>query len=360
MNMHCHKVKNLKFSVVSKEGLLMGVGVLRFKSIFYLLLQFGYVFIIILLAGVLLGIGSLFSYFLFGIVIFAFFYLISNFTMKRRIKKNGIRIDSESMTRSVGGGYTGSQIFDMVTSVCTASKKPIPRNIYVLKDSSLNAFTFGGGKGAWLVIHEGLLRGLREDEVSAVIAHEMGHVKHWDSRFMLILIAIPFIIGIIGRSLLWGGAFGSYGTRSRRGGGTAILMLIGVVLLISTFFLQLISLAFSRSREYLADIHGARVAGHEAMSNALLRISSGIQVNDLAAHQSSKMADTLLISPRYLSHGREGTYWASFDIDRSGNLSAEELRNAASRTKRVSDGITSTHPAIHNRILNIAKNVLNL
>jgi len=262
------------------------------------------------------------------------------------------------MTKSVGGGYTGSQIFDMVTSVCTVSKKPIPRNIYVLRDSSLNAFTFGGGKGAWLVVHEGLLKGLREDEVKAVIAHEIGHVKHWDSRFMLILIAIPFIIGIIGRSLLWGGVYGSYGYRRQRGSGAAGAMLIGVILLVSTFILQLIALAFSRSREHLADLHGASVTSPESMSNSLLRISSGIQVNDLAAHQSSKMADSLLISPRYLSHSSQTSYWASFDTDRSGSLDEEELRQAAAGTKRVGDGIFSTHPAIHNRILYIAKNAL--
>jgi len=260
------------------------------------------------------------------------------------------------MTKSVGGGYTGSQIFDMVTSVCTVSKKPIPRNIYVLRDSSLNAFTFGGGKGAWLVVHEGLLKGLREDEVKAVIAHEIGHVKHWDSRFMLILIAIPFIIGIIGRSLLWGGVYGSYGYRRQRGSGAAGAMLIGVILLVSTFILQMIALAFSRSREHLADVHGARVTSPESMSNSLLRISSGIQVNDLAAHQSSKMADSLLISPRYLSKRSQTSYWASFDTDRSGSLDEEELRQAATGTKRVRDGVFSTHPAIHNRILYIAKN----
>lgn len=336
----------------------MGVGALRFKSIFYLLLQFGYVFVIILLVGFLLGIGSLFSYFLFGLFIFAFFYLISNWALKRRIRKNGIRIDTESMTKSVGGGYTGSKIFDMVSEVCAASKKPIPRNIYILRDSSLNAFTFGGGKGAWLVVHEGLLKGLREDEVKAVISHEIGHVKNWDARFMLILIAIPFIIGLIGRSLLWGGVYGSYGYRRQRGSGVALAMLVGGLLLVSTIFLQLIALAFSRSREYLADLHGSRVAGPEAMSNALIRISSGVQVNDLAAHQSSKMADSLLISPRYLSQSRQAAYWASFDTDRSGTLDADELRDAASRAKRVSDGILSTHPAIHNRILNIARTAL--
>ena len=336
----------------------MGVGVLRIKSIFYLLLQFGYVFVIILLVGFLLGIGNLFSYFLFGLVIFTFFYLISNWALKRRIRNNGIRIDTESMTSSVGGGYTGSNIFDMVSEVCAASKKPIPRNIYVLREASLNAFTFGGGKGAWLVIHEGLLQGLREDEVKAVIGHEIGHVKNWDARFMLILIAIPFIIGLIGRSLLWGGVYGSYGYRRSRGSGAAVTMLIGVVLLVSMFVLQLITLAFSRSREYLADVHGARVAGPEAMSNALLRISSGVQTNDLAAHQSSKMADSLLISPRYLSKKSQTAYWSSFDIDRSGSLDTDELRDAASRAKRVSDGVLSTHPAIHNRIINIAKNFL--
>lgn len=336
----------------------MGVGVLRFKSIFYLLLQFGYVVLVVLLVGSLLGIGSLFSYLIFGLVIFAFFYLISNWALKRRIRKNGLRIDTESMTKSVGGGYTGSKIFDMVSEVCAASKKPIPRNIYVLRDSSLNAFTFGGGKGAWLVVHEGLLKGLREDEVKAVIAHEIGHIKHWDARFMLILIAIPFVIGIIGRSLLWGGVYGSYGYRRQRGSGAAGAMLIGVILLVSTFILQMIALAFSRSREHLADLHGARVTSPEAMSNSLLRISSGIQVNDLAAHQSSKMADSLLISPRYLSRSSQTSYWASFDTDRSGSLDEDELRRAAARTKRVRDGIFSTHPAVHNRILYIAKNAL--
>ncbi|MFX1465583.1 MAG: M48 family metalloprotease [Promethearchaeota archaeon] len=338
----------------------MGVGFLRFKSIFYLLLQFGYVFLVILFLGFLfLGISNLIVYFVFGIILFVVFYLISSYAMKRRIKKNGIRLEGEALTRSVGGGYTGGQIFDMVSEVCTKSNKPIPRNLYVLRDSSLNAFTFGGGRGAWLVVHEGLLQGLREDEIKAVIAHEVGHIRHGDARMMLVLMAIPFIVGLIARSLLWGGLYGSYGYRRQRGGGAAIAMLIGGILLVSVFFLQLLSLAFSRSREYLADIHGARVAGPEAMSNALLRISNGIPVNDLAARQSSKMADSLLISPRYLSRGRETAYWASFDVDRSGALDAEELRNAASRTKRVGDGVLSTHPAIHNRILNIAKNVLS-
>ncbi len=337
----------------------MGVALLRLKSWFYLLLQFGYVFLVILFLGVLfLGMANLLVYFVFGIIIFVFFYLISNYTMKRRIRKNGIRLEGEALTRAVGGGYTGGQIFDMVSEVCTKSNKPIPRNLYVLRDSSLNAFTFGGGRGAWLVVHEGLLQGLREDEIKAVIAHEVGHIRHGDARMMIVLMAIPFIVGLIARSLLWGGLYGSYGYRRQRGGGAAVAMLIGGILLVSVFFLQLLSLAFSRSREYLADVHGARVAGPEAMSNALLRISNGISVNDLAARQSSKMADSLLISPRYLSHGQEGTYWASFDVDRSGALDTEELRTAASRTKRVGDGVLSTHPAIHNRILNIAKNVL--
>jgi len=260
----------------------MGVALLRLKSWFYLLLQFGYVFLVILFLGVLfLGMANLLVYFVFGIIIFVFFYLISNYTMKRRIRKNGIRLEGEALTRAVGGGYTGGQIFDMVSEVCTKSNKPIPRNLYVLRDSSLNAFTFGGGRGAWLVVHEGLLQGLREDEIKAVIAHEVGHIRHGDARMMIVLMAIPFIVGIIARSLLWGGLYGSYGYRRQRGGGAAVAMLIGGILLVSVFFLQLLSLAFSRSREYLADVHGARVAGPEAMSNALLRISNGISVNDL-------------------------------------------------------------------------------
>ena len=117
----------------------------------------------------------------------------------------------------------------------------------------------------------GILESLENEELEGVLAHELSHIQNQDIRVMTLAAvlagAIVMLADIFLRSSRWGSS------RSRKGGG--ILILIGLVLaLLSPLFAQLIKLAISRQREFLADSAGALLTRYpEGLAKALEKIS---------------------------------------------------------------------------------------
>ena len=128
-----------------------------------------------------------------------------------------------------------------------------------------NAFAYGNFlAGRYVAVSESLMRMLSQEELEAVIGHELGHHKHKDNAVMLLFGLLPSIIFYLGYALLH-----SSFRDERRGGQLAI---IGIAAVVISFIVQLLVLAFSRLREYYADFEGVRATNKDAMQRSLAKI----------------------------------------------------------------------------------------
>lgn len=137
-----------------------------------------------------------------------------------------------------------------------------------------NAFAYSSPiAGRFVAVTDGLLRTLRsEDELRAVIGHELGHHKHRDNSVMMVFGILPTAVYYMGRLLLYVGLYaGRYadGSRRREGGSGLLLAAVGGLIMALSILIQLAVLALSRLREFYADAHGAKVTSPFAMIGAL-------------------------------------------------------------------------------------------
>lgn len=152
---------------------------------------------------------------------------------------------------------------------CHQANIPEPR-FGVIHDGNPNAFTFGHYPGnARVVVTSGLLEMLDENERQAVVAHELGHIAHWDFVIMTIAATVPLVLYVIFRTTLYGRG------RRDRSGGAAVL--VGVGAFIAYLISQYIVLLLSRVREYFADSFSARTT-HDpnALATSLVKIAYGL------------------------------------------------------------------------------------
>ena len=194
-------------------------------------------------------------------------------------------------------------LFNVVEEMSIASGLPKVPDVYIINDSALNAFATGRDPNkASVAITSGLLEQLNRDELQGVIAHEIGHVKNRDVLLMTIsavmLGAIVIISWYATRVMFWSGGRRSDRRSGGDGGGSiqAVLMILGLVLLIlAPIFAQLIYLAISRKREYLADASSALYTRYpEGLASALEKLgNSNTQVK--AANQAT--APMYIINP---------------------------------------------------------------
>jgi heat shock protein HtpX len=137
-----------------------------------------------------------------------------------------------------------------------------------------NAFAYGNPlKGNAVAVTRGLLKSLPPKEVEAVLGHEVGHLKHRDVAFMMMISIIPALVYYLGYSLYISGWFGARTSRERGGGG-ALLLLVGIGLIILSFIFNLFVFYFSRLREHYADAHAAMNVNEGArnLQRGLVRI----------------------------------------------------------------------------------------
>lgn len=185
---------------------------------------------------------------------------------------------SASIALSVSGAKPivkaqAPDIYNVVENLCIANGQPTPA-IYIIEDASPNAFATGRDpEHASIAFTTGILALLTREELEGVAAHELSHVKNYDIRVMTIVVVLVGLISLIADILIH--------TRIGRGnskdnGGATILMIVGIVLaILSPLFAQLIQLAVSRSREYLADASGALLTRYpEGLASALTKIEA--------------------------------------------------------------------------------------
>jgi heat shock protein HtpX len=176
-------------------------------------------------------------------------------------------------------------LHNTVEGLAIAAGVPKPR-VYVIEDSAPNAFATGRNpEHAAVAVTTGLLDKLNRTELEGVVAHEMSHIADYDTLLMTITVVLVGTVALVSdwmlRTFLWGG-------RRRRadGGGQAgaIILIVALVLaILSPLIAQLIRLAISRKREYLADANGARLTRYpEGLARALEKISSDTEPLEVA------------------------------------------------------------------------------
>ena len=152
-------------------------------------------------------------------------------------------------------------LFDLVRQLALRGGLPMPR-IYLVPQEQPNAFATGRNpEHAAVAVTEGLLTLVSPDELAGVLAHEMGHIKNRDILVQTVASVVAGAITSMANMLQWGAIFGMGRSSDEEGGGGgafgAILMAI-----LAPLAAMLIQIAISRSREYLADETGARLAGN--------------------------------------------------------------------------------------------------
>lgn len=181
-------------------------------------------------------------------------------------------------------------VYRMVENLAISSGLPMPK-VYVIDDPAMNAFATGRDpKHASIAVTTGIVAGLENEELEGVIAHELSHIGNYDIRFMTLVGVLVGMIALFAdmfwRTRLFGGGRSSDDNR----GGNGILAIVGIVLIIlSPIVAQLIRLAVSRRREYLADASGALLTRYpEGLARALEKIASQnrplARANNATAH----------------------------------------------------------------------------
>ncbi len=179
-------------------------------------------------------------------------------------------------------------LHNTVEGLAIAAQIPKPR-IYVIDDPAPNAFATGRDpQHAAIAVTKGLLDKMNRQELEGVLAHEMSHIEDLDIRFTTLVVVLVGTIVLLSdffwRGALWGGR------KNRDGDGSGYLMVVGIVLaILAPIIAQLIQLAVSRQREYLADMNGARLTRNpEGLASALAKLEADTEslsvANKATAH----------------------------------------------------------------------------
>ena len=171
-------------------------------------------------------------------------------------------------------------LYNMLENLCISRGLSMPR-LKIVETEAMNAFATGlSEKRASITFTRGVLNRLDRDEVEAVMAHELTHVRNKDVRLLVIAVIfvgiISFVGEIVARGIFYGG--GRRGGGDRKGAG--IVILIAIAIMVAAYILAiLIRFAMSRKREYLADAGAVELTKNpDAMISALRKISSGTEV----------------------------------------------------------------------------------
>ncbi len=203
--------------------------------------------------------------------------------------------DKIILTLSGARPATREEFFDYytVTENLTMSQQMPPPKLYVIDDTAMNAFATGRDPEHGVVCATtGLLQRLERSEIEGVVAHELAHIKNYDIRLMSIVTILVGFIALLADWMLRMSFLGGDRSDNNRSSGQlqVIFMVAGFVLaLLSPIIAQLIQLAISRRREFLADASAvAMTKNPEGLVRALSKISSDTEpleaANKATAH----------------------------------------------------------------------------
>jgi heat shock protein HtpX len=222
-----------------------------------------------------------------GIMIAFFIALAMNFFAYWNSDKIVLRMYK---AREAGEG-DAPQLFRTVRQLAQNAGLPMPK-VYIIDNPQPNAFATGRNpENAAVAATTGLLQMLTPEEVAAVMAHELAHVKNRDTLIMTITATLAGAISMIANFALFFGG-------SRNNNPLGIIGLLALMIL-APLAAALVQMAISRTREYGADRVGAEICGHPLwLASALEKISSGAQrIDNNDAERNPATAHMFIINP---------------------------------------------------------------
>lgn len=209
------------------------------------------------------------------------------------------------------------ELFNVVEEMAIAAGVAMPK-VYVIEDSAPNAFATGRDPGhAAIAVTTGLRSKLTRDELQGVIAHEMSHIRNYDIRLMLLMAVLVGTIAILADVFWQVLRSAQRGRRSRRSGESAtagphvLLIVIAAILLASLapMLAQIIQLAVSRQREYLADASAVELTRYpQGLASALRKIDADSEVLEVANRGTAHL---YIANPIKSFEARAGSIFAS-------------------------------------------------
>lgn len=167
------------------------------------------------------------------------------------------------------------QLFRLIENLAIGAGLPMPR-IYIMKDPSPNAFATGRDpKHGVVCVTTGILQRLSKPELEGVIAHELSHIKNFDTRLMAITAILVGFVAILANVFMRNLWFGNTRSENDNNRLQVLFLIIGLVFaVLSPVVATLIQLAVSRKREFLADASGALLTRYpEGLADALEKIA---------------------------------------------------------------------------------------
>lgn len=206
----------------------------------------------------------------------------------------------QSIVDAVTGGENvtrqqAPRLYNLLENLCISRGIPMPK-LKIVESDALNAYATGLNQRQYAVtVTTGLLNALNDQEIEAVLGHELTHIRNGDVQMMVIAVIIAGVVGFFAelffRSFTNFGYYGGYGrswpsssssssssdnNRRSSGGGAVIVIIVAVALIALAWLLsQLVRLALSRSREFLADAGSVELTkSPDAMISALRKIEN--------------------------------------------------------------------------------------
>lgn len=185
------------------------------------------------------------------------------------------------------------ELFSLVQELATRAGLPMPR-VYIIENAQPNAFATGRNPehGA-VAVTTGLMRIMNRQELSGVIAHELGHIRNRDILIGTVAATIAGAISMIANMAQWAMIFGGR-SDDEEGGSNPIGALLMIIL--APIAAMLIQMAISRSREYLADESGAQISGNPMfLAGALKKLQVASERIPMDANPTT--AHMFIVSP---------------------------------------------------------------
>jgi len=183
------------------------------------------------------------------------------------------------------------ELYNITENLCITAGLPMPK-LYIIDDPAPNAFATGRDpEHAAVAVTRGLLNRLERAELEGVIAHELSHVRNRDILVMTVVVTLVGVVSLLSDFFLHSMIFGFGGDREGGGQLKLILILVGVALaILSPFIALIIKLAVSRKREFLADASGALLTRYpDGLARALEKISQTDEEVKTAKHATAHM-----------------------------------------------------------------------
>ncbi|MBC7100351.1 zinc metalloprotease HtpX [Methanothermobacter tenebrarum] len=312
----------------------IGTWKLKLRMFLATIFLFAIIYVILMLIGSIMGFGGPLFYMLLGLGIILLQYLISP-----SIVEATMRVEYVSPEEA-------PRLHAMVEEL--AMKAGIPKPRVGIADIGIpNAFAFGRTKSDGRVcVTRGILRLLDEEELKAVLGHEISHIRHNDMIVMTLVSAIPLICYYIYISSIF--------SRDRD------MSLIGLLALVAYLIGQLIVLFISRVREYYADYGSVEIGGQpHKLASALYKLVYGS-----AASEEDEIREVEGLKAFFVNDVSRATAeiedLRQVDLDMNGTISEGELQQIKYRDVKIGAAarimeLLSTHPNMLKRIKRLSE-----